>query len=310
MAITETELRDKVGKLMAMAGTEGGAYAQWTVNQIVHGLRNVAPGVRAPGVELALKQLELSGIVRCVDPGDPGKKAARWVRIVKIETPEHMEVSPFDQMKAFVKESLGSGGNGQEEVVVDPEENEDREPEPMSPAVAGLAEAAEVENLASRIDGLTAIVRGVVQRSDNLEEVMQTLNGLVGTMQEHFKNKLRADKESASRVKFDLADYKRLERRVVKLEKLETQFEEIVDLLQQMVGFGKEIKGQIEDDGVGVVAVGGRDRSKAIREVEELAHEWLKGGDSSMASDLAKRGCGATILQVLAKHGVLSDEEA
>jgi hypothetical protein len=307
VAISEVELRDKVGKLMAMAGTEGGAYAMWTVNQIVHGLKNVAPGVRPEGVDLALKQLERFGVVKCVDPGEPGKKAARWVRVVKIETPEHMERSPFEEVMRVQADMLfGCDTSGQKEVVVGPKESEKREPQRMGSAEASATGSAEGDALSSRIEGIEAVVRSVVQRADNMEEVMQTLNNLVGTMQEHFKNKLRADKESANRFKFDAADYRRLERRV---DRIERQSEERVTILEEILGMAaKEVTKQGEEDVVGVVAVDGRDRAKALKEVEELAHEWLAGGDSSMAADLAKRGCGATIIQLLSRHGVLTDD--
>jgi hypothetical protein len=189
---------------------------------------------------------------------------------------------------------------------VDADEIESREGQPAASAIEGCAGDVDVDRLNGRIYAFEASIRGIVQRMDNLEDVMQTLNGLVGTMQDHFKNKLRADKESASRFKFDVADYKRLERRV---DRIERQSEERVTILEEILGMAaKEVTKQGEEDVVGVVAVDGRDRVKALKEVEELAHEWLKGGDRSMASDLARRGCGATIVQVLAKNGVLTDD--
>lgn len=306
MGISESELRDKVGKLMAMAGTEGDSYAIWTVNQIVHGLKNVAPGVRAPGVELVLKQLERDGIVKCVDPGEPGRKAARWVRLVKIDPPEHMEKSPFEDLaERMVKLGFKPITAQHTEEPMDPEENEEHEVAPIQPAIAGFADASDVDRLNTRIDALEAIIKGVVQRADNMDDVMKTLNGLVGTIQENFKNKLRNDRDSANQLRFDAADLKKLDRRVASLEK---QFEEMVELLHQIAGMADQAKKQVEDNVVGVIAVSGRDKAQALREVEELAHEWLRGGDSSMAADLAKRGCGATIVQVLSKHGVLTDD--
>ncbi len=91
--ITQEEFNDKVVKLMAMAGTEGGSYSLWSVNQIVHGLREAVPGTTADKVKTALETLVSDGTVKERLPSRE-KDPMQYVLSNKMPAPEPLNPSP------------------------------------------------------------------------------------------------------------------------------------------------------------------------------------------------------------------------
>jgi hypothetical protein len=144
--ITDTDLKEKVVKLMSMAGTEGDAYCEWTVNQIVHGLREAVVGATPDKVTVAVETLVDEGIVKKNERDDKGKP--QFVLTKKMPPPEPLQQSPVAvplNLEALTEEVVPEG---------DPQ--------------ARFQAQQQLQSLVARVE--------------NLEEVMKVLNDAVGGM--------------------------------------------------------------------------------------------------------------------------------
>jgi regulator of replication initiation timing len=278
--ITDTDLREKVVKLMAMAGTEGEAYCEWTVNQLVHGLREAVVGASAERVEATLEGLLAEGLIKR-NERDGGKP--QFVLTKKLPVPEPLNESPVA-------------------VQLDPK---------------ALAEEVVSEDDPQARFQAQQQLQTLIGRIDNLEEVMGELNRQVGGLKEDLG--ALSKEVQAQSPRFAISDVRQeLGRRIgkceIQLEGLESRYDGFVKLIEGAVEKGVEKLEQDLDEGVGVV---GLDEALQEQQLQLLIEHWKKlahkySDDSKMSRPEAAVAEGrAAMLRACAKQfeQVLSGEK-
>jgi hypothetical protein len=235
--ITDTDLKDKVVKLMSMAGTEGDAYCEWTVNQIVHGLREAVIGASAERIEAALEVLLGEGVIK-KNERDGGKP--QFVLTKKMPPPEPLQQSPV--AVPLNLEALA------EEVV------------PEDDPQASFQAKQQLQILVGRVE--------------NLEEVMGELNRQVGGLKEDL-GALNKEVQAQS-PRFAIAEVRQeLGRRIgaceIQLEGHEQRITGITKLMEKAVENTVENLTEAINGGVGVEVI-----ENALREdqLKTLVQHW------------------------------------
>jgi hypothetical protein len=252
--ITDTDLKEKVVKLMSMAGTEGDAYCEWTVNQIVHGLREAVVGATPDKVTVAVETLVDEGIVKKNERDDKGKP--QFVLTKKMPPPEPLQQSPVAvplNLEALTEEVVPEG---------DPQ--------------ARFQAQQQLQSLVARVE--------------NLEEVMKVLNDAVGGMKEDLGT--LSKEVQAQSPKFLISDVRQeLGRRIgaceIQVEGLDQRVGNITTLMEKAVENTVENLTEAIDNGVGIEVI-----ETALREdqLKTLALHWKKMADSYADDSKKSRG--------------------
>jgi hypothetical protein len=235
MTTSDTQLRDAIAKIMAMAGTDGDAYAPWTVNQISFGLKHVVPGANSQRIEAQLRELEQDGLVRLASPGSRNNPA-RWVRTKRIPAPEPFERSPFAKPD---DDTDGVDVIEAREASVD-EVREQLGIERMS------SESVDHIRLMDRLAGLEAIAEPLLQRVGNLEDVVGTLNDQIASMKIRFDKQREKLEPKVSELSLDAGFNKK------RLETMKKDVDTIMQVFENIVKM--DDVGADDGDGVQVVA--------------------------------------------------------
>jgi hypothetical protein len=172
--ITQEELNEKVIKLMAMAGTEGGSYSLWSVNQIVHGLKEAVTGATADRVKLSLDKLIFDGTVKERLPSRE-KDPTQYVLVNKAPAPEPLNSSPV---------VVRRGTDGDED-----------------------------DSRLSYLKGVVSF-DSITRRLQNVEEVMSDLNKVVSSVQDKNKEMSREIGETQGSIEDWKGEVRSLKRRI------------------------------------------------------------------------------------------------
>ena len=257
--ITNIDLKQKIARLMAMAGTEGSAYCEWTVNQLVHGLRDAVVGATQERIEHAIEELVEEGHIRKYEREGRGK--AQFVLTRKMPPPEPINQSPV--VLSDLPPGIGKAGGGLGSL-------ETRRAE---------ADAQDLQDAFAEKQRLQILFG----RVDNFEEVMSTLNDTVAGVKDEQKT-LRTEQE---RVRSDLRGFKlddsRLSRLRTDLEarvaKIDKRVDGLVGLIESAVDrVVEDASRELNDragDGVQVVESAIRDD----RSITVLSEHWTAIAD-------------------------------
>lgn len=321
MTISDSGLQEKVIKLMGMAGTKGGSYSSWTINQLVHGLREAVAGANPQRVEHALVTLEREGTVK-LETLPEGNTPGRWVLLTKFtKPPEPLEESPF----AVPADGSEPSGSTRASADLDlsammrkhlfPECKESTMHEPSSDEATWLKSIEQrIDAFEKNISSFSEGMRSVVSRIDNVEDVMNILNGSVAVSAQEQK-KLRGDIPKLIDKRVEVAKLgggQRDTRRIAKVEEdvhqLMLVFEKILEKVDEVESTGtsedSEDKSEVESVGVVSSSDDWGSYEVALNEIRELARAWSRSNEGSMNSSLVRQLCSGEIMDILLKHGI------